>query len=429
MSENPHSISDWKELALKDAEHAAEVLLSRLNAIAPDTRDKVFAALPEREEVIRFFDTAAASTGALSGVPYFLKDLFDFPGYQTTASSSFLEKLRPSPPEESSLSLALRSQGAVFAGKTHLNEFAYGLSGENPTFGDCPHPIFPEKLSGGSSSGSAWAVRSGIVPIATGTDTGGSIRVPAAWCGIYGLRLSPNDWSTQGCFPLAPSFDTAGWFCSSAEDMSKSIQAMLSPPASNSTRPLKGASLLDSIKGLSPEFRAKASDTLECLNAQSASAGSEAFEAATQSVAFHYSVIQSMEALEVHKGWLDEQKENYDPVVYQRIERARHWTSEQIRQARTCETQVRAFFESSFQNYDFVAIPATQSPAISSAEHTDAFRSELLSITAPGSIARCPVLTIPIQLKDGTSQGIQILYKDESSDLPLRVIEQLKQNA
>ncbi|MDQ8187781.1 amidase [Pelagicoccus sp. SDUM812002] len=419
------SISDWNQLSSGDPEDAAGILLDLISGIEPQARRSVLAALPARVELAGYFEQSRNTSGPLAGVPFFLKDLFDFPGYQTTASSTFLHKLRPAAAVESAFSQALRARGAVFAGKTHLNEFAYGLSGENRNFGDCPHPVFSDKLSGGSSSGSAWSVRTGLVPIATGTDTGGSIRVPAAWCGVFGLRLAPNEWSTEGCFPLAPSFDTAGWFCRSAEDMTTAISSLLETQPSNK-RSLHGLSLLNSFPDLSPEFRAKSLDTLERLNAQCEAQLTEEYRVATKSVAAHYSVLQSLEAHEVHKDWLDSEKANYDPVVWQRIDRARHWSPSQVDKANQYESAVKSFFETSFEEYDFVAIPATQTPAISAAEHTDRFRTDLLSLTAPGSFARCPILTIPIQLKSGLSQGLQILYKRNESELPLRVLAQLR---
>ena len=110
------------------------------------------------------------------------------------------------------------------AGKdADLFEFAWGLTGENAHFGDCEHPRFPGRTSGGSSSGSAEAVAAEIVPLAIGTDTGGSIRVPAAFCGIFGYRGVPGEpWITDAV-QLAPSFDTAGWFTRSGADMMRQL--------------------------------------------------------------------------------------------------------------------------------------------------------------------------------------------------------------
>ena len=129
----------------------------------------------------------------LHDIPYLLKDLFDLAGVPTRAGSTFLDKIRPTPTHDSRIASALARLGAVCAGKTHLVEFASGLTGENPHFGDCPHPRWPDRLSGGSSSGSAALVAAGVAPLSIGTDTGGSVRVPAAWCGLYGFRLTPGD--------------------------------------------------------------------------------------------------------------------------------------------------------------------------------------------------------------------------------------------
>ena len=148
-------------------------------------------------------------------------------GLPTFAGSSFLPEVRPSPAADSQIVRDLRAAGAVLAGKTHLFEFAWGLTGENAHYGDCEHPGFPGRTSGGSSSGSAAAVAADIVPFAIGTDTGGSIRVPAAFCGIFGYRGAPHDALISDAFPLAPSFDTAGWFTRSASDMRAAMAALV----------------------------------------------------------------------------------------------------------------------------------------------------------------------------------------------------------
>lgn len=427
MTETPVSISDWKALTAKDPELSVQAFNRKLESIPPQVRKRVFASVPDLISLSDDFTNAASEKpdAPFSGVPYLLKDLYDYPGYETTASSDFLSEIRPTPKTEASLSQDLRAQGAVFTGKTHLNEFAYGLSGENKFYGDCPHPVYPERLSGGSSSGSAWAVAKGIVPLATGTDTGGSIRVPSAWCGVYGIRFSPNRWSTEGCFPLAPKFDTAGWFCKTAADMEYSLKTLLKTEK-RKKKNLEGVSLLSVVPELSTPYRAKFMDTTEKLNANEYPDITSLFQKATRSVAKHYSVLQSINAYEVHQDWLDDYKSRYDPVVWQRIDRARHWSNAEIEAAKQTEAAITDFFEQIFKLYDFFVIPATQSPAISAAEHSDSFRTRLLELTAPGSFARCPVLTIPIHLKDNETEGIQILYQSENSDVPIRLLQALE---
>jgi len=145
------------------------------------------------------------SPGTPAGDPYLLKDLFDVPGLPTRAGSSFLPEVREVPAVASRIVREMGAAGAVLAGKTHLFEFAWGLTGENAHFGDCEHPRFQGRTSGGSSSGSAAAVAAGIVPLAIGTDTGGSVRVPAAFCGIYGYRGAPGSPLISDAVPLAPA--------------------------------------------------------------------------------------------------------------------------------------------------------------------------------------------------------------------------------
>jgi len=419
---SPRSIEEWKALSAEDPEKSADTYWSNLDRIPQSDRTRIFSHLPDLSSFKdAFCKSVSKATGHLTGVPYLLKDLFDFPNTATTASSTFLEEVRPGPHKDSAVSHDLRECGAVFGGKTQLNEFAYGLSGENLHCGNCPHPFMAGALSGGSSSGSAWAVSRGIAPIGFGTDTGGSIRVPASWCGLFGLRLSPNRWSREGCFPLAPSFDTAGWFCSNAEDFKTSFTTLIA--GLGSLRRLKGLDLTDRNKLNSSDYNHLILDTYSKLQITTDNSHSEAFAHATSGVSKHFSVLQSSEALEIHKDWLEERRQHYDPVVWQRIARARDWTAEDIKAAKRGEEKIMSFFDAAFEEYDFITLPASWTSAISAKEHTDAYRSQLLDLTSPGSIARLPIFTIPIRNGSGGSTGIQILYRDPKSDVPLRIVE------
>jgi len=143
-----------------------------------------------------------------AGTPVAVKDLLDTAGLVTTYGSIlFADHI----PQRSAAAVTLlESAGYGVAGKTNLHEFAYGISSQNEHFGTVPNPRFPGRLAGGSSGGSAAAIAAGDVELALGTDSGGSIRIPAAWCGIVGFKptygLVPGD----GCFPLAPSYDHVG---------------------------------------------------------------------------------------------------------------------------------------------------------------------------------------------------------------------------
>jgi Amidase len=142
------------------------------------------------------------------GIRLAVKDLFDTAGLVTTYGSIvFAEHV----PERTAEAVArLEAAGYAIVGKTNLHEFAYGISSQNPHFGTVPNPIAPGRLAGGSSGGSAAALAAGLADAALGTDSGGSIRIPAAWCGVVGFKPSHGLVPLNGCFPLAPSFDHAG---------------------------------------------------------------------------------------------------------------------------------------------------------------------------------------------------------------------------
>jgi aspartyl-tRNA(Asn)/glutamyl-tRNA(Gln) amidotransferase subunit A len=149
----------------------------------------------------------------LYSLPVSLKDCFDLTGFPTSSGSKFYAAHKQNASSDSWVAARLRSAGAVITGKTHLHQLAYGITGENRDYGDCLQPANPSLLTGGSSSGAAASIQEGSAIAAIGTDTGGSIRAPAALCGLTGYRasLGVGDWA--GGHHLAPSFDTIGWLC------------------------------------------------------------------------------------------------------------------------------------------------------------------------------------------------------------------------
>ena len=176
-------------------------------------------------------DAGVDLTRPLGGLPASVKDCFDIAGTPSTAGSSFFASTRPVPAVDSEFAAATRHAGAVLMGKTNLNEFAYGITGENQHFGDCEIPTRPGCLTGGSSSGAAASVVEGSAVIGLGTDTGGSLRAPASFCGLVSFRASLERGKWGGCFPLAQSFDTMGWLCRHLSDVPAIGAALLGVPA------------------------------------------------------------------------------------------------------------------------------------------------------------------------------------------------------
>lgn len=169
--------------------------------------EAAWAASIDRQPGGRFGD----GRSNLWGIPVSVKDCFDLAGAPTSCGVKFYRDLNGIASHDSWLVEQLRKAGAVITGKTHLHPLAYGITGENPEFGDCEQPGNPGALTGGSSSGAAASVLEGSALAAIGTDTGGSVRVPAALCGLAGYRASLGRGDWRGGAHLAQTFDTMGW--------------------------------------------------------------------------------------------------------------------------------------------------------------------------------------------------------------------------
>jgi aspartyl-tRNA(Asn)/glutamyl-tRNA(Gln) amidotransferase subunit A len=157
-------------------------------------------------------------------VPVAVKDLLDTAGLTTTYGSALFADHLPAVSAEAVR--LLEGAGYVVAGKTNLHEFAYGISSQNPHYGTVPNPAAPGRIAGGSSGGSAAAIVAGDVELALGSDSAGSIRIPAAWCGCVGFKPTYGLVSVEGCFPLAPSYDVVGPMASSIEGCEKLLRAL-----------------------------------------------------------------------------------------------------------------------------------------------------------------------------------------------------------
>ncbi|ATC66224.1 amidase [Nibricoccus aquaticus] len=405
------TMAEWQALAAGDSASAAREIARRLRSILPDDQQRAaFATLSSQAEMAATFARVAGTIAPLAGVPYVLKDIFFTAGQPMNAGSNFTPGILPIRRSDSKLPHSLRGLGTILAAKTHLHEFAYGLTGENPHHGDCEHPRYPGRTSGGSSSGSAAAVAAGIVPLAVGTDTGGSIRVPAAFCGLYGLRLTPKDTYIEDAFPLAPSFDAAGWFTRNPADLTLVNRYLLGKPPVLEREP-RGAWLDFAALGQTADASVSTSLKLaaEKFAAPADTATRDALAHAFNDAANAYSTLQSTEAYGVHAAWLDTHRDLYGKDVWARIDRGRRWSPAQLDAAHVKWNAVRAAWQTYFTTHDFLVMPATPFPALKKADCTLENRNRLLALTTPASLGGLAVLTIPITLPDGMSSGLQVI--------------------
>ncbi|WPJ94570.1 amidase family protein [Coraliomargarita algicola] len=413
------NLDEWQSLCEVDTTAWRQTVHNNLSDCIRITDTRVFSAtIPESIE------SAIEKTAPLAGLPYAVKDLFDTRGHPTHASSILPPLLKHRPSSDAQIVQHMQSLGASCVAKTQMNEFAYGLSGENAHYGDCPHPRIQHCLSGGSSSGSAHAVAAGCLPLAFGTDTGGSIRLPSAWCGVYGIRWAP-DYFMQGALPLASSFDTMGWFTRTAPEMATVLAAWFQlKTAPTRWQPLRGAALFPEDL-VAPEtqrallqFSQKAQlHTNEDLRS---------LRALLEPCQRAFNVLQSQEAYTLHKDWLEQYGSYYDPVVKERILRGQAWTETEIYAAQHTLERVRDWFKHYFKTHDYLAMPICPGPAIPVQQATPKLREQTLQLTTPASLAGLPALSVPVWIDSERSVGIQFIFNNVDPSVPLALLEVCK---
>ena len=340
-------------------------------------------------------DSGIDLTKALGGLPVSVKDCFDVAGIPSTAGSSFFASTRPLPEFDSQFAAMTRGAGAVLMGKTTLNEFAYGITGENQHFGDCEIPTRPGCLTGGSSSGAAASVVEGSAVIGLGTDTGGSLRAPASFCGLVSFRASLKRGKWGGCFPLAQSFDTLGWLGRHLSDM-----------------PAVGAALLgvaaESVDPARTRIGMAAGSWLECCDpeivaAQSAYAGRlrsagfsvDDFGASLwQEASALFIPIQAYEAAANHRDFLPRFADRYEPAVRSRLEFGGTITEETYRSCKARQMEFKAASTQLFERFDFLIAPVTPVRELRMGKDHVGFRSRILQLTVPTSLNGWPALTV-----------------------------------
>jgi amidase/aspartyl-tRNA(Asn)/glutamyl-tRNA(Gln) amidotransferase subunit A len=412
------TFGEWQQLA-PDA--AAREVRRRAEAnLTAEQRRAAIALLPDEQALAAAFASAPAS-GPLRGVPYMVKDLFDVTGTPTFGGSTFLPEVRPAPGRDSRIVRDLREAGAVFSGKAHLFEFAWGLTGENAHYGDCDRPGFPGRTSGGSSSGSAAVVAADIVPFAIGTDTAGSVRLPAAFCGIYGYRNIPGDPWISDAVHLAPSFDTAGWFTRTAGDMRTVLAALVG--LRSGERAPKGCYL--EMPGLDPEVASACRAAGSGLAAQADKATNAELVEKFASAAELYGVLAGLESWKIHKKWATKYRARYGPLVQDRLDRARAISKAQVAAVEPSFEALKLVWTKFFLAYDFLVLPASPFPALAKSDCTPANRLRMLGLTAPASLAGLPALSIPVPLASGMTTGLQVVVNHPQSPALPWALEQM----
>ncbi len=347
--------------------------------------------------------------GQLAGVPIALKDLIDHKGHLTTSGSAFYRK---SAPTSAPSVRALEDAGAVIIGRTGLHEFAFGFSSENPHWGPVRNPWDTETSTGGSSGGSAAAVAAGIVPIAIGTDTGGSVRVPAALCGTYGLKVTHGRVPLEGVFPLVPSLDTVGPLAGSLADLELSYRAM----AGDRSEPREPGPLRLGIPQpwvenapFEPDIAKIFENAVVSLRAMGHEVGVIHLPDAVPSTKLWHAIAE--EVREVHAEFRA-RGEPYGDDVAMRLADAELVTTEEITGARNWQAMIRERFGDAFETVDFLLTPTVPVRRKRIGEEEIGgrhYRSVLSYFTALVNHSLHPALALPLLGSGSPPASLQVI--------------------
>lgn len=343
--------------------------------------------------------------GPLAGLRLGVKDLFDVAGLRTGGGTpAWLAGPGAEPALADAPAVAtLRQAGARLVGKTLTDELAWSLNGENAHYGTPTNPAAPGRIPGGSSAGSAAAVAGGLCDIGLGTDTGGSIRLPASYCGLWGLRPSHGAVSLEATLPLAPSYDTAGWMTRDAETLAR-VGAVFfgAPPRFEPTEIRIAEDLFETVHPAhSDALRSAAERQAAALGGAApvrlAPGGLEAWRDV-------FRIVQSAEVWRTHGAWVTAKEPRFGPGIAERFAMAKALSPAEIRGAEAARAEIAARV-SEVVGDGLLLVPGAGAPPPPiglAGPALDDIRGRALSILCPAGHAGLPQLALPaITTEDG----------------------------
>jgi aspartyl-tRNA(Asn)/glutamyl-tRNA(Gln) amidotransferase subunit A len=328
----------------------------------------------------------------LAGIPISIKDCFDVTGYPTSTGSRFYQEQSGICAADSGVARRVRSVGGIIMGKTHLNQLAYGLTGENLDFGNCLQPANPTWLTGGSSSGAAASILEGSAMCAIGTDTGGSIRFPASLCGLCGFRASLGVGSWEGGKHLAESFDTIGFLFRHLEDALLLGETIFELPTPRTAPRFQKIGVVEGnfLRDAEPEVIAGAAGWSRILEQGGFSL--ENFAPIDWEEALEvFRPLQASEAAKIHAGNFDK----FEPEIGARLEWGASLTQNELDMLRERRDLFVQRMQEIFSLYDLLLLPIAPIARLENGLDHRPARDRILRYTTPVSVAGLPCLALP----------------------------------
>lgn len=359
-----------------------------------------------------------SDSGPLAGLTFAAKDVFDIAGVRTGFGSPTWLTTHPQAEATAPVVLQLLDAGADMVGKVLTDELTYSLSGQNAHYGTPVNPAAPGRIPGGSSSGSASAVAGGLVDCALGTDCGGSVRLPASYCGILGIRPSHGRVSLEGVAPFTWSFDVVGWFARDPDVFAAVGGVLLDDPSTGS-----GELPQPPRRLLFP------TDAFGVVDVEVADALAPAVELATEIIGSRkdiivseeglmewfqtFRVIQAWEIWSNHREWIQESSPQFGPGIRERMEWASRVTDEQVQAARTRRDAIVQRVMGLFEDGDVLCLPTSPrvAPLVDTPqdELEDRIRAQAMMLLCIAGLAGLPQVSLPLATLEGLPLGLSLV--------------------
>ncbi|GAB3645609.1 amidase [Glycomyces tarimensis] len=360
-------------------------------------------------------------TGPLSGLRLAVKDVFDVAGMPTGAGNPRWLETHDVPQDDSVAVARLRRAGASVVGKTITDELAWSINGTNAHYGAPDNPVGPGRMPGGSSSGSASAVALGLADIGLGTDTGGSIRVPASYCGLFGLRPTHGRVPLDGVVPLAPSFDTAGVLARDAWTLRAAMEALFDAPNDPAaiTRLLAPRDIWDTVEPAVAEALLPAVERfgLKVDREPLFDDPEELARARTD-----YGVLQPLEANAIHRAWIEAAEPEFGPGVARRFAFAATVTDAMAEAASRHRERVAGLLAERLDDGAALALPAAPGPAPKLGAEPD--REAIMRLTCLAGLSRAPAVALPVGDVAGLPVALQLVAAPGGDEALLELADQ-----
>jgi amidase len=357
-------------------------------------------------------EIAGAARGPLSGSTFGVKDIFDVAGTVTgRGNPDWLASHGPAAANAPAVQ-ALLDAGSRMVGKTITEELAFSVVGINPYYGAPTNIAAPGRVAGGSSSGSAAAVGGGLVDLALGSDTGGSVRVPASYCGIYGMRPTHGRISLEGVMPLAPSFDTVGWFARDPKLFAAAGRVLLGDAALGG--PARRVLLAtDAFACLEPGVEEALQPAIRHLESRLGAA--EPVAVSDHGLEAWYRVfrtLQGAEAWAAHGAWIESARPRLGPLLRERLEFVKTIAEDEVREARARRDAIRGRLDELLGADAVLIVPSAAgvAPRVdATVAEQEAVRARVIPITCIAGLGGLPQASLPLARLEAGPVGVSLI--------------------